>query len=58
MHEFRCPKCGHTVKIMKSSSDNSSPLCCEESCGDIQMILSTLILCGGGSDVYSKKEGG
>jgi putative FmdB family regulatory protein len=37
-YEFRCPKCAKEVEIQKSMSDESVPLCCEENCGNIEMV--------------------
>ncbi len=59
-YEFRCPKCGHLVEIQRSIHDESQPLCCEDTCGGIQMVqqisLSSFHLKGLGwsAEGYSK----
>lgn len=36
-YEFLCQKCKKVVELQRSMKDESPVLCCEESCGDIEM---------------------
>ena len=59
-YQFRCPKCRREIELQRSIKDESKPLCCEDSCGGIEMeqLISTtsFILSGNGwaRDGYSK----
>lgn len=59
-YEFECGKCGSRVEISKSINDNSTPLCCEETCAATPMTqiisLSSFHLKGLGwsAEGYSK----
>ena len=37
-YEFECPKCKRVIELERSIKDETVPLCCEDSCGGIEMI--------------------
>lgn len=59
-YEFECPKCKKVILLTRSINDKTSVLCCEDSCGPIEMkqiiSVSSFSLKGSGwaKDGYSK----
>lgn len=59
-YEFVCPKCKQAIELERSINDETTPLCCSEGCGGIEMeqIISrtSFALRGGGwaDSGYSK----
>lgn len=37
-YEFECLKCKKKVELLRSMNDDTPVLCCEESCGDLEMM--------------------